>query len=200
MLELRLVRPSGKSVSLPNERTVLGRDPGCDVVVRGGSVSRQHAVIERRDDGWLLIDQKSANGTFVNGQRIIQAILQGDQELRLGDVNLAVVIEDKSKIEAATPSAPSSRPAPISPPSAVRTSDPLATQALGGMTREAAASLLGVWPGASAAEVRKHYQKLYNDFQIRLTNAPTPSLKRMYRKSIQDLKMACEVLCPGIVL
>ena len=40
-------------------------------------------------------------------------------------------------------------------------------------------------------EVRKRYQKLYNDFQIRLTNAPTPALKKMYQRNMQDLKVAC---------
>jgi hypothetical protein len=45
--------------------------------------------------------------------------------------------------------------------------------------------------------VRRRYQKLYNDFQVRLTNAPTPALKKMYQKNIQDLRTACDVLCPG---
>jgi len=47
--------------------------------------------------------------------------------------------------------------------------------------------------------VRRRYQKLYNDFQIRLTNAPTPSLKKMYQKNIQDLRAAAEALAPGSV-
>lgn len=63
-----------------------------------------------------------------------------------------------------------------------------------------AAEILGLWPGSPAEEVRKRYQKMYNDFQIRLTNAPTPSLKRMYQKNMQDLKAAAETLCPGIAL
>ncbi|HLA76795.1 MAG TPA: hypothetical protein VJU18_04345 [Vicinamibacteria bacterium] len=62
-----------------------------------------------------------------------------------------------------------------------------------------AAEILGLWPGTPADEVRRRYQKMYNDFQIRLTNAPTPSLKRMYQKNIQDLRTACEVLSPGAV-
>jgi hypothetical protein len=64
---------------------------------------------------------------------------------------------------------------------------------------EEAAELLGVLPGAPTHEIRKKYQKIYNDYQIRLTNAPTPSLKRMYQKNLQDLKAAAELLSPGIL-
>jgi preprotein translocase subunit Sec63 len=62
-----------------------------------------------------------------------------------------------------------------------------------------AAEILGVRPGASRDEVRQHYQKIYNDFQIRLTNAPTAALKRMYQKNLQDLKAAADLLAPGLV-
>ena len=59
--------------------------------------------------------------------------------------------------------------------------------------------MLGVAPGAPAHEVRRQYQKIYNDHQIRLTNAPTASLKRMYQKNLQELKAAAEVLAPGLL-
>lgn len=44
---------------------VLGRDAGCDLVISGHTVSRQHARIERRRDKFFLIDQ-STNGTFLS--------------------------------------------------------------------------------------------------------------------------------------
>jgi hypothetical protein len=62
-----------------------------------------------------------------------------------------------------------------------------------------AAEMLGLWPGSPPDEVKKRYQKMYNDFQIRLTNAPTPSLKKMYQKNIQDLRAAAEALAPGVI-
>ncbi len=62
-----------------------------------------------------------------------------------------------------------------------------------------ASEILGLAPGTPAAEVRKKYQKIYNDLQIRLTNAPTSSLKRMYQKNLQNLKAAAEVLSPGVL-
>jgi hypothetical protein len=45
----------------------------------------------------------------------------------------------------------------------------------------------------------RRYQKLFNDFQIRITNAPTPALK-MYQKNIQDLRTAADIISPGVVV
>jgi ABC transport system ATP-binding/permease protein len=54
------------------EKTILqiGRDPGCDVVLDSPTVSRFHAQIERVGQRYRLQDLRSANGTFVNDQRI----------------------------------------------------------------------------------------------------------------------------------
>ncbi len=49
---------------------VIGRDRDCDLVLDHVLISRQHARIERTNDSYLLTDLDSANGTFVNGQRI----------------------------------------------------------------------------------------------------------------------------------
>jgi RNA-directed DNA polymerase len=54
------------------------------------------------------------------------------------------------------------------------------------------------WKRWSREEIYKNWG-LYNDYQIRLTNAPTASLKRMYQKNLQELKAAVEVLAPGLL-
>jgi len=61
------------------ERVLVGRDSGADVVLDNAGVSRQHASIEH---GPMITirDLCSANGTFVNGERVTL------QELRDGDV------------------------------------------------------------------------------------------------------------------
>lgn len=59
----------------------LGRSPESDVVLEDPLVSREHAVIEWNGNGFLLSDQGSINGTFVNNTR-----LTGSQrQLRDGD-------------------------------------------------------------------------------------------------------------------
>ncbi len=65
---------------------VIGRDPRCQIVLDSqlyGSVSRQHARLSPSavsPSGWQVCDLDSANGTFVNGQR-----LQGCRHLKPGD-------------------------------------------------------------------------------------------------------------------
>jgi len=60
--------------------TVIGRHPDCDIVVEVGAVSRFHAKINKRANEYVLEDQGSRNGTFLNGQ-----LVSGEQILREGD-------------------------------------------------------------------------------------------------------------------
>ncbi len=60
---------------------VLGRDPGVGYSIDDPTVSRRHAEMVKSGDGWRLRDLGSANGTEINGVRLI-----GDKALRDGDV------------------------------------------------------------------------------------------------------------------
>jgi ABC transport system ATP-binding/permease protein len=60
-------------------RRSIGRAAENDVVVDDVLVSRRHAVLERGPSGWQVHDLGSANGTFVNGQRVTAApVAEGD--------------------------------------------------------------------------------------------------------------------------
>lgn len=65
------------------------------------------------------------------------------------------------------------------------------------MTREEAVQLLGLDTEAQGASARRRYEELFNDYQIRLANAPTPALKRKYRETLSGLESAMAVLAPG---
>jgi hypothetical protein len=199
-------------VDIERERVLVGRDPGADVVVNDSSVSRRHAVLEQRGAFWVVLDQQSANGTWLDNRRVNEAALRHGQQLRLGAVAFTVVLPDAPARAAAPPPAaiarspaPSAPPAPVprpvapvySPPPNVARPPVVPPAAAARMDQAEAAEILGLWPGSPPEEVRKRYQKMYNDFQIRLTNAPTPSLKKMYQKNIQDLRAAAEALAPG---
>jgi hypothetical protein len=58
----------------------IGRDGSCDLLIEHSSVSRWHARLDRRADGWVLTDSGSTNGTRVNGWRVRQpvAVQPGD--------------------------------------------------------------------------------------------------------------------------
>lgn len=63
-----LVTP--QSFELVGEVCTLGRAEGCSILVQHPLVSRLHARIERGGPRYILADAGSANGTFVNGQRL----------------------------------------------------------------------------------------------------------------------------------
>ena len=84
MSSLRLVPVSGQPIEVDKEPSMVGRDPSCEIVVTDGSVSRRHARLERRGLAWWVVDQGSANGTYVNSQRIAEQALKTGQELRSG--------------------------------------------------------------------------------------------------------------------
>ncbi len=76
MAALRLVPASGAAIDVSSDSALVGRDPTCDVVVSDGSVSRKHARLERRGEAWHVVDQGSANGTFVDSQRVVESALR----------------------------------------------------------------------------------------------------------------------------
>jgi len=213
MISLWLAPPEGDPIRVEKSPAMVGRDPGVDIVIDHSSVSRRHALLERSGESWVVADQKSGNGTWIDGQRIIKAILRTGQSLRFGAVTFGVTLRQaptavppplpKTPPRAEPP--PSAAPAAVKPPATTPApvATPRAAAAAAGRTPSTseaeAAELLGVPPGAPPHEIRRKYQKIYNDYQIRLTNAPTASLKRMYQKNLQELKAAVEVLAPGLL-
>jgi len=95
MATLRLVPVSGKPIEVTRNPSMVGREPTCDVVVSDGSVSRRHAQLEERAGIWHVVDQGSANGTYVNSLRVAETALKSGQELRLGALAFRVdLVED----------------------------------------------------------------------------------------------------------
>jgi pSer/pThr/pTyr-binding forkhead associated (FHA) protein len=82
---------------LPPTGAVLGKDPGCDVVLEDPFVSAHHLRIEARDGLWQAVDLGSTNGTFVGGARVGRAEIGLGVVLRLGDAE--VVLERRDEPE-----------------------------------------------------------------------------------------------------
>lgn len=67
--------------------TDIGRGQGSTVMISDPTVSRQHARIRLEEDKFLLFDLGSANGTFVNGQRVEQPVALAENDVvRFGEV------------------------------------------------------------------------------------------------------------------
>jgi pSer/pThr/pTyr-binding forkhead associated (FHA) protein len=70
--KLVIQAPDGQRHDFPLRAAVItiGRGAGCDLVLDYDYVSRLHARIEKTEDGYMLVDCQSTNGTFVNGRRV----------------------------------------------------------------------------------------------------------------------------------
>jgi DNA-binding NtrC family response regulator len=66
-----------------DDRTAIGRDPGCDVSLPDPALSRVQAVVERRGEAWHLVD-RSGRGTRVAGAEVPEAALADGTEIALG--------------------------------------------------------------------------------------------------------------------
>lgn len=67
---------------------VLGRDPNNEVAIPSGAISRQHCQIERKGDEFIITDLGSANGTLVNSEHTISALVKDGDYIQVGDVLL----------------------------------------------------------------------------------------------------------------
>ncbi len=80
------VEDAGQTWLLSVQRPIthVGRGLIADVRLEDSHVSRRHAIVALRDDGVRVLDDRSSNGTFVNGRRVTTARLSDGDVLRFG--------------------------------------------------------------------------------------------------------------------
>ena len=88
-----LVMPGGERVPVTHWENVIGRSKNCDVSIALSTVSRNHAVLTRYDDGsWTVSDANSKDGTYVNGERVNICALQDGDVISVGGVKLKLKV------------------------------------------------------------------------------------------------------------
>jgi predicted nucleic acid-binding Zn-ribbon protein len=75
-------------VALSREWTRVGRSLAADVRFDDPTVSRRHALLVRQPDGVRVLDDRSLNGVFVNGERVEWRTLQDGDEIVVGRYRL----------------------------------------------------------------------------------------------------------------
>ncbi len=76
----------GLEIELQEGENDIGRDPSLYLVIDDSSVSRLHARLTVQAGAFHVVDLRSSNGTFVNGQRIDQADLRSGDLVRFGNL------------------------------------------------------------------------------------------------------------------
>jgi hypothetical protein len=82
---------AGESFRPSGERTRIGRSPDCDIFLDDVTVSRNHAVLIEREGRYVVEDQGSLNGTFVNRKRIESAPLDEGDEVQIGKYRMTFI-------------------------------------------------------------------------------------------------------------
>ena len=85
-----------RTYSLDKKKVTIGRSPQCDVHIDQTTISRTHAVIEKKGDLFHIMDLESTNGTYVNGMVTNNTALKNQDVIRIGNVQ---IIYDENIVE-----------------------------------------------------------------------------------------------------
>jgi pSer/pThr/pTyr-binding forkhead associated (FHA) protein len=80
---------AGESFTVESDRMSIGRSPDAEVFLDDVTVSRNHALLVRRQDGLYIDDLGSLNGTYVNRRRIESHKLEDGDEIQIGKYKLS---------------------------------------------------------------------------------------------------------------
>ncbi len=88
---------------LPKASFTLGRDPASQLCLPSTSVSRSHATILFDQNGnFILRDEGSTNGTYLNNERIVRHVLKDKDVIRIGDYLFQIDLSEKRKLPVAS--------------------------------------------------------------------------------------------------
>lgn len=74
----------GKKYSLVQSSTMIGRSSKVDIQIDEDSISRNHAIIEKREGEFIIRDLESTNGTYVNDRPIRSHSLRDGDQIKIG--------------------------------------------------------------------------------------------------------------------
>ncbi len=79
----------GSQIPITHWENIIGRSKSCDVTINFPTVSRNHAVLTRYDDGsWTITDAGSKAGVIVNGQKVHICALEEEDRISIGGVEM----------------------------------------------------------------------------------------------------------------
>jgi DNA-binding NtrC family response regulator len=77
-------KDKGLKAAAQSAELAIGTAQGADLRLNDPTISRNHCVIEARPDGFRIHDLGSTNGTFVNGLRVVEAVIQPGADISMG--------------------------------------------------------------------------------------------------------------------
>jgi len=97
MAKLFLQQPEGDQLLTelaPTQSYLIGRNDECSICIPAEAISSRHAQLTPGDEGWMLEDLGSSNGTTVNGEALGKAILHSGCQIILGGQVVLLFIDE----------------------------------------------------------------------------------------------------------
>ncbi len=95
-VSLILLKKDGNKKVFPvrNKATILGRRPDCELYIPLQVVSRRHCQLSQEDQSLKIRDLRSSNGTFLNGQKVIdETEAKPGDHLQIGPLTFTIQID-----------------------------------------------------------------------------------------------------------
>ena len=114
---------AGRSFSIGPRGVTIGRSETRDIVITDAAASRHHCTIFPKNNRYILRDMGSANGIYINNQRVREQALENCDTIRIGNTEFRFVLGDSTKVATSPPPQPehaaisNSLPEPAAPPS-----------------------------------------------------------------------------------
>ncbi len=139
----------GARFTLDGDIVTIGRDVNNSIRLEDNGISRRHARLVRIDNGWIIEDQNSKNGIYINGKQVPKQALNPGDEVKIGDAKLRFMTEiiDGDQVDELDDAAEELPPEPVTQGAAVAVAAPKNTAAV------AKKPLSGVVPAVSAPAV-----------------------------------------------
>jgi HD-GYP domain-containing protein (c-di-GMP phosphodiesterase class II) len=94
-------KQAGRRLSIVHWPATIGRDPSAAIPVDDARVSRFHARIKKRDQLYIIEDLQSKNCTYLNGDKITNAVINSGDKILVGDTEI-VFLTPEAQIDVAT--------------------------------------------------------------------------------------------------
>lgn len=101
---------AGEAYLLDKPVTTAGRTPEADIFLDDVTVSRRHAEISHTEEGYVVRDAGSLNGTYVNHERVVERRLASGDEVQIGKFHLVFLSSETRAGEQSAPGASSGAP------------------------------------------------------------------------------------------
>jgi hypothetical protein len=83
---------AGETYALRGARVTIGRHPDAAIFLDDITVSRHHAAVVREGESWVIVDESSLNGTYVNRRRGDRFTLADGDEIQVGKYKLTFIV------------------------------------------------------------------------------------------------------------